>query len=89
MPPPGRERARLPGYGAPPGGWVRAFPEGMSTRTQAPRPGERDPGPMLWSDDQPDERDDDLRRTQLMVRRAMIVVALGAAVVMLLTAWRA
>jgi hypothetical protein len=43
---------------------------------------------MLWSDDQPDERDEELRRTQVMVRRAMLVVALAAAVVMAVAAWR-
>ena len=49
---------------------------------------ERDAGIMLWSDDQPDDRDEELRRTQVMVRRAMIVVALAAAVIMAVTALR-
>jgi len=42
---------------------------------------------MLWSDDQPDRRDEELRRTLAMVRRAMTFVALAAALVMALTAW--
>lgn len=45
-------------------------------------------GTMLWSDDQPDKRHEELRRAQAMVRRAMVIVALAAALVMALTAWR-
>ncbi len=43
---------------------------------------------MLWSDDQGDERDEELRRVQVMVRRAMLVIALAAAIVMAVSAWR-
>ncbi|WP_265737306.1 morphogenic membrane protein MmpB [Actinacidiphila yanglinensis] len=44
---------------------------------------------MLWSDDQPRARDEELRRAQVRVRRAMLVLAIAAAVVTALTAWRA
>ena len=43
---------------------------------------------MLWSDDQGDERDEELRRVQVMLRRAMLVIALAAAIVMAVSAWR-
>ena len=43
---------------------------------------------MLWSDDQGDEREEELRRVQVMVRRVMVVVALAAAIVMAVSAWR-
>jgi hypothetical protein len=52
---------------------------------------------MLWSDDQGegqgegqgDGPPEDMRRAQLMLRRAMVLIALAAAVVMTLAAWRA
>jgi hypothetical protein len=44
---------------------------------------------MLWSDHQRDEPPDDLRQAQAMLRRAMLVVALAAAIVLTLAAWHA
>lgn len=43
---------------------------------------------MLWSDDPHDEPPEEMRRVQAMVRRAMLLVALAAAVVMAFSAWR-
>ncbi|BBA99722.1 hypothetical protein RVR_6462 [Actinacidiphila reveromycinica] len=42
---------------------------------------------MLWSDDQPRGRDEELRRAQVMVRRAMLVLAVAAVVGMAVAAW--
>lgn len=44
---------------------------------------------MLWSDDQRDRPSEETRRAQAMLSRAMLVVALAAAVVMAVAAWRA
>lgn len=44
---------------------------------------------MLWSDDQPRKRDEELRRAQVMVRRAMLVLAVAAVAVTALAAWHA
>ena len=43
---------------------------------------------MLWSDPR-DEPPEDMRLVQAMLRRAMVVIALGAAIVMAIAAWRA
>ena len=43
---------------------------------------------MLWSDDPHDEPPEEMRRVQAMLRRAMLVIALGAAVVMAVSTWR-
>jgi hypothetical protein len=43
---------------------------------------------MLWSDEQSPEPSAEARRVQAMLRRAMLVIALAAAVVMTLVAWR-
>jgi hypothetical protein len=42
---------------------------------------------MLWSDPR-EEPPEDMRKAQAMMRRAMLIVALGAAVVMLVATWR-
>jgi hypothetical protein len=42
---------------------------------------------MLWSDPR-DEPPEEMRKVQAMMRRAMLIVALGAAVVMLVATWR-
>jgi hypothetical protein len=44
---------------------------------------------MLWSDDERDDPRDELRHAQAMLRRAMLFVALAAAVVMAIAAWHA
>jgi len=43
---------------------------------------------MLWSDERRDEPPEEMRQVQAMVRRAMLLVALAAAVVMAVSAWR-
>jgi hypothetical protein len=43
---------------------------------------------MLWSDEQREGPSPEMRRAQAMLRRAMLVVALAAAVVMPVAAWR-
>ncbi|SCE27375.1 hypothetical protein GA0115240_14744 [Streptomyces sp. DvalAA-14] len=43
---------------------------------------------MLWSDDRHEDPPEDPRRVQLMLRRAMVLVAFAAAVVMAVAAWR-
>jgi hypothetical protein len=43
---------------------------------------------MLWSDDPGDEPPEEMRQVQAMLRRAMLLVALAAAVVMAVSAWR-
>ncbi|MET9224017.1 morphogenic membrane protein MmpB [Streptomyces sp. NPDC088197] len=42
---------------------------------------------MLWSDPR-DEPPEEMRKAQAMLRRAMLVIALAAAVVMLVATWR-
>jgi hypothetical protein len=44
---------------------------------------------MLWSDDKRDDPPEELRQAQAMLRRAMLFVALAAAVIMALATWRA
>ncbi|WP_329135837.1 hypothetical protein OG552_22935 [Streptomyces sp. NBC_01476] len=44
---------------------------------------------MLWSDDQPPGPPDDIRRAQTKLRRAMLVIALAAVLVMAIATWRA
>ncbi|MFC4032771.1 morphogenic membrane protein MmpB [Streptomyces polygonati] len=44
---------------------------------------------MLWSDDRHEGPPEDMRRAQTMLRRAMVLIAFAAAVVMALAAWRA
>jgi hypothetical protein len=43
---------------------------------------------MLWTDDQPREPDEELRRAQIKLRRAMVVVAVAAFLAMAIAALR-
>ncbi|MFG1810672.1 morphogenic membrane protein MmpB [Streptomyces sp. NPDC049040] len=42
---------------------------------------------MLWQDDQRDEPPEEMRHAQVMLRRAMVVVAVVAGVVMAFAGW--
>ena len=45
---------------------------------------------MLWSDgDQRDEPPEEMRQAQAMLRRAMLIIALAAAVGMTIACWKA
>jgi hypothetical protein len=43
---------------------------------------------MLWPDDQRDEPPEEMRHAQVMLRRAMLVLAVVVAVVMAFAPWR-
>jgi len=42
---------------------------------------------MLWTDERPREPDEELRRAQARLRRAMVVVAVAAFLAMALACW--
>jgi len=43
---------------------------------------------MLWSDLSNDEQPEEVRRAQVMLRRASLVIAIMAPLIMLIASWR-